>query len=708
MTTGLKFQRGSTFESNSQTLSQGELFVNTEKNTVVVHDGSTPGGVTLATEGYADSVGSDIVGNAPNNLNTLQEIANAINNDANFSNTVNNALDTKVGFTDLSATGDLTYNSSTGVFSVTTYKSTDFDSDFANKTTSDLTEGSNLYYTDAKVDSHLSGGTGVSYSSGVIAIGQSVAITDDVTFNSVTLSTAPSADSDATTKSYVDSVAQGITTRPSARATTTQDLNATYSAGSLTANANGAFSTDGVTGWSIGEEVLVKDQNTATENGVYVVSTVGDASNPFVLDRADFADESAEIPGSFVFVTEGTEFANTGWVLVVDDAATFTLDTNDVTVNQFSGAGTFTAGAGLSLAGSEFSVNVGDGIEIASDTLRLPSSLAGNGLTYASGVLATDLSVFSTTDLQEGTRLYYTDARANSAIDSRVNKAFVDALNPDADTLDGNDSNYYLNYNNLNNTPTQLSQFANDTDYITLTDLSAAGDLNYNNVTGEFSVTTYKSANFDTDFGNKTTDDLTEGSTSLYFTTDKIDDYISGGTGVTYSSGDISIGQPVGTTDAVTFDLVTATGGITFVSPESNSNILDAYEVGTWTPAFDSVNAATGRSTTVYRGDYTRIGNKVTCTFSAELAQLGSGGSGQFVITGLPFTGTGNGIFMPSYFENLATGVSYMSGAVQASIGRVLVSVLGSAGTSMDNAPAFTDYVQAGTRIDGTIIYFVE
>jgi hypothetical protein len=158
----------------------------------------------------------------------------------------------------------------------------------------------------------------------------------------------------------------------------------------------------------------------------------------------------------------------------------------------------------------------------------------------------------------------------------------------------------------------------------------------------------------------------------------------------------------------VTFDEVTATGGIAFVAPKTADNTLEHYETGTWTPAFQSVNQATGRSTTVFRADYTRIGNTVTCTFAAELDTLGSGGSGAFVISGLPFTGTGNGIFQPAFFDNLAGSISYMSGAVQASTGRVLVSVLPAAGTGMNNAPEFTDFVQAGTRIDGTVIYFVD
>lgn len=64
-----------------------------------------------------------------------------------------------------------------------------------------------------------------------------------------------------------------------------------------------------------------------------------------------------------------------------------------------------------------------------------------------------DMSAFDTGDLAEGTNLYYTTARANSAIDARVDKAFVDALNVDADTLDGQNGSYYTDYNNLSNTP---------------------------------------------------------------------------------------------------------------------------------------------------------------------------------------------------------------------------------------------------------------
>lgn len=74
-----------------------------------------------------------------------------------------------------------------------------------------------------------------------------------------------------------------------------------------------------------------------------------------------------------------------------------------------------------------------------------------------------DFSLKTTSDLTEGSRLYYTDARANSAIDARVTKSFVDALNVDADTLDGQNGTYYLDYNNFSNTPT-IPTFG--TDYV--------------------------------------------------------------------------------------------------------------------------------------------------------------------------------------------------------------------------------------------------
>ena len=177
-------------------------------------------------------------------------------------------------------------------------------------------------------------------------------------------------------KSYVDQVAQGLDTKPSCRAGTTADLSATYSNGSsglgatLTATSNGAIVLDGVSP-IVNDRILVKDQTTASENGIYVVSTQGDGSTAFVLTRATPEDQPSELSGgAFVFVEEGSANANNGYVFTHTGAPTF--GTTALDVAQFSGAGQITAGAALSKAGNTLDVEVdGSSIEVATDALRV-------------------------------------------------------------------------------------------------------------------------------------------------------------------------------------------------------------------------------------------------------------------------------------------------------------------------------------------------
>ena len=177
-------------------------------------------------------------------------------------------------------------------------------------------------------------------------------------------------------KAYVDQVAQGLDTKPSTRVATTADLSATYSNGTagvgatLTAGSNGAISIDGVS-LSLNDRVLVKDQSTAAENGIYRVSTVGDGSTAFVLTRATPEDQPAELTGgSFVFVEEGTANGDNGYVFTHTGSPTF--GTTSLDVAQFSGAGQITAGAALSKTGNQLDVEVDDSsIEVNSDALRV-------------------------------------------------------------------------------------------------------------------------------------------------------------------------------------------------------------------------------------------------------------------------------------------------------------------------------------------------
>lgn len=206
----------------------------------------------------------------------------------------------------------------------------------------------------------------------------------DVNSSKITNLLNPTTGQDAATKSYVDAVAQGLRVIPAALAATTENLNASFAGGVITSTVAEAFSVDGVTAWSIGDIVLVKDQTTTLENGSYTVTIVGDGSTQWELTRGEYFNESSEIPGAFQFVTDGTLNSGTGWVATVDDAETFTVGTNDVIWYQFSGAGTYTAGEALTLTGTEFSITDGD---IANNKLANPQFTI-NGEAGANTVIA--------------------------------------------------------------------------------------------------------------------------------------------------------------------------------------------------------------------------------------------------------------------------------------------------------------------------------
>lgn len=211
------------------------------------------------------------------------------------------------------------------------------------------------------------GGRSISTTTGILAIEGSGGISLDGSGNDLDVNSSkitnvlnPTAGQDAATKSYVDAQAQGLRVIPSALAATTGNLNATFTAGVLTSVDNEAFSVDGVTAWVVGSRILVKDQTASLQNGSYEVTIVGNGSTQWELTRGEYFNDSAEIPGAFQFVTDGTLNRSTGWVATVVDAETFVLGTDDVTWYQFSGAGTYSAGEALTLTGTEFSIVDGD------------------------------------------------------------------------------------------------------------------------------------------------------------------------------------------------------------------------------------------------------------------------------------------------------------------------------------------------------------
>ena len=253
------------------------------------------------------------------------------------------------------------------------------------------------------------GGTGASVAGtartnlGAAASGANTDITS-IALTTGSISTAPASNNDIVNKLYVDEVAEGLRAKPSVRAATTTNLAAVYDNGAsgvgatLTADTNRVFTTlDGVTGWAITtppQGVLVKNQTNPAYNGRYNLTSLGEVGvSPWVLTRCSLCDTATEIPGSYTFVTGGTVNGGTGWVQTVADPSTFVVGTDAIIVVQFSGAGTYSAGTGLTLTGTVFSItNTG----VAASTYGSASSvpvIAFNAQGQATSVTDTSIAI---------------------------------------------------------------------------------------------------------------------------------------------------------------------------------------------------------------------------------------------------------------------------------------------------------------------------
>lgn len=264
------------------------------------------------------------------------------------------------------------------------YTQARFDTAFAAKSTTNLTEGGNLYFTNARVLTVPL--TGFSATNNIIVASDTVLqgfnkaqgqintilttylpLSGGTMTGFLTLSADPVNALHAATKGYIDNLLTGITWKNAANCATTGNI-----------TLSGEQTIDGFT--TNVSRVLVKNQTTATQNGLYLTGAP-------VWTRTTDADSASEIQYATVFVESGTINANTQWTCT--NSTTIIIGTTNITFGQIAGAGTYTNGTYLKLVGNAFDI---------------------------------DFTTFSTTQITEGSSLYYLDSRARAAIVGTTNR----------------------------------------------------------------------------------------------------------------------------------------------------------------------------------------------------------------------------------------------------------------------------------------------
>ena len=267
--------------------------------------------------------------------------------------------------------------------------------------TADLSEGSNLYYTNARADARIAN-----------------ALLDEDNMASDSATKVPSQQS---VKAYI---ATQIATKDNTDEMTEGSSNLYHTS----ARARAAISVSGDLAYNSSTGVISFTNDAGDIEGVTAGTGLsGGGSSGAVTLNVTGLTVSELAAGSLTLASES--FADNDTTLMTSAAINdriesfgYTTTTGDITA--------VTAGAGMTGGGSSGDV-----------TLNV---IAGTGITVGGDSVAVNMGAFSTSDLGEGTNQYHTSARVNTLIDSRVNNAFVDALNVDADTLDDLNSTQFL------------------------------------------------------------------------------------------------------------------------------------------------------------------------------------------------------------------------------------------------------------------------
>tara|TARA_A200000113_G_scaffold110446_1_gene99132 strand:- start:14 stop:7042 length:7029 start_codon:yes stop_codon:yes gene_type:complete len=184
---------------------------------------------------------------------------------------------------------------------------------------------------------------------------------DDMSSNSAT-----AVASQQSVKAYVDTIKQGLHIKEACRVATTVS-------GTLSSSFENGDTIDGVS-LSTGDRILIKDQSTATENGIYVVKASGSPDRSSDMTVGDTAS------GDFTFVTEGTVNGDHGFVCT-SNSGSDTIGTDNLSFTQFSGAGQITAGNGLEKSGNTLSIDAKSNSGIVIDSTELSLDLGASSIT---------------------------------------------------------------------------------------------------------------------------------------------------------------------------------------------------------------------------------------------------------------------------------------------------------------------------------------
>jgi hypothetical protein len=442
----------------------------------------------------------------------------------------------------------------------------------------------------------------------------------------------PVSDFDAATKKYVDDVAQGLNIHDAALAATTNTLatltggTITYNngtagvgatltlSGSPTKNFTAANTFDGNVTAIVTSRILVKNETNTAYNGVYVVTS------STVLTRADDYNTVPEVEaGDFIFVQDGTTYNDSGWV---QTTTVTTIGTDPIVFTQFSGAGTYTAGTGLSLNGTEFSI---------ANTTVTPGAY-GNGDYNATftvnqqGQLSAAANVAITANAANLTGTTLSSTVVNSSLTS------VGTLGSLAVTANVTAGNVYANSGTvgaslLTGTLTTASQ-PNVTSVGSLTSLTVTGNANVGNIgtTGVFATTL--SATSNANVGNLGTGGLITATGN-----------ISGGNLVTtgaVNGGTLSVS---GTTNLGAIGNVTITGGTSgqIIQTDGSGGLSFAtistsgVSNGTSSVTIPTVNGninltSAGNTSLVVTDTGANITGTVNASGNANVGNLGTGG----------------------------------------------------------------------------------